>query len=1217
MDKHTLLELGQEILQSKDQVNASKMQQLNQKLMNGRLNLAFCGHFSAGKSTLINKLCGYPLLPSSPIPTSANVVTILNGDAQGIVYRRSEEGLVKQKVDLDELDQYCKNGEMIDSVEICYPIPLLGNEAALLDTPGIDSTDQAHMMATESALHLADVVFYVMDYNHVQSEMNFTFVKRLKEWDKPVYLIVNQIDKHREEELSFEIYKQGVEEAFLNWGIPFDGIVYLSLKVPSHPHHEWGKLQWLVKELLTRRTSLTQWNVKYSAKQIIHNHANWIRETNEDERRRLQQELDGQRSEKAILEYEHATTERTKLLAMPEQQAAKWLKSCEKILDNANITPASTRDLAQAYLESRKPGFKVGWFGGAVKTAQEVDRRLQAFHASYSEELRTHVIWHLISEWKREAELHGLQPSILESTIVSMNNGIQLDWLANQVSTGAVVSGEYTLNYTKQVAADTKIRYRRFCLEAIDTLRNALQCRVNEEVQQLDQQLEKLSRELEAYLQLQALDQRERNQEEALLQKIGDAKEWAQHKPSLPDLHLYRINQSPDTEENVSLSDEWRQQSERSALATLVSYNESDSYILNKSDDSTNDMRERSLNMVKRLTDGANLLKGLPGLQSITATLEDRAQKLLSNRFTVALFGAFSAGKSSFANALIGERLLPVSPNPTTAAINTIVPPTLEYPHATAIVRMKEEQALRDEVRHSLSLLGIQGIELENLTKWLDTMKPEHVVTSGKPHFTFLQAVGRGWQQMLPSFGQELVIGLDRFSTFVADEAYSCFVQSIELHYQHPLADQGVVLVDTPGADSINARHTGVAFNYLKNADAILFVTYYNHAFSQADREFLMQLGRVKDALEMDKMFFIVNAADLASSVNELEEVCKHVETNLIQHGIRQPRLYPVSSQLAVDAKVHHDPNRLIESGFSSFEQAFRQFAFTELGGLALHAAQMELNQAIQLLEDFRYEAESGEDVRKQKLSKLVEDEQSVKSTLNKQSDADGLQIVDREVRELLYYVKQRIGYRFGEWYNYSFNPSSLREDGRDIKASLRACWTQLCSLLSVALSQEVLATTLLLDKKTWEVATKHFNKQADEIGQLWNGFLTEAPRFPNSITPEIDEDVHIPLIDVKRLYVHFKNGKSFFEGEGKANLRLELTPLLELAVSNYVDLQLGYLLSHYSAYFDKCLRANHVNLQRITEDHIIRRRSALEQQIDLSELNRIYRTLRDLTLVE
>ena len=43
--------------------------------------------------------------------------------------------------------------------------------------------------------------------------------------------------------------------------------------------------------------------------------------------------------------------------------------------------------------------------------------------------------------------------------------------------------------------------------------------------------------------------------------------------------------------------------------------------------------------------------------------------------------------------------------------------------------------------------------------------------------------------------------------------------------------------------------------------------------FSRADREFLIQLGRVKDTFALDKMFFLINAADLAESEEELEMV--------------------------------------------------------------------------------------------------------------------------------------------------------------------------------------------------------------------------------------------------------------------------------------------------------------------------------------------------------
>ncbi len=38
-----------------------------------------------------------------------------------------------------------------------------------------------------------------MDYNHVQSETNLTFLKQLSDEKKPLYLIINQIDKHDEQ----------------------------------------------------------------------------------------------------------------------------------------------------------------------------------------------------------------------------------------------------------------------------------------------------------------------------------------------------------------------------------------------------------------------------------------------------------------------------------------------------------------------------------------------------------------------------------------------------------------------------------------------------------------------------------------------------------------------------------------------------------------------------------------------------------------------------------------------------------------------------------------------------------------------------------------------------------------------------------------------------------------------------------------------------------
>ena len=67
---------------------------------------------------------------------------------------------------------------------------------------------------------------------------------------------------------------------------------------------------------------------------------------------------------------------------------------------------------------------------------------------------------------------------------------------------------------------------------------------------------------------------------------------------------------------------------------------------------------------------------------------------------------------------------------------------------------------------------------------------------------------------------------------------------------------------------------------------------------------FLIQLGRVKDTFALDKMFFMVNAIDLANDEEEMHGVLDYVEEQLIAFGIRNPHLYPVSSMQALKEKM-------------------------------------------------------------------------------------------------------------------------------------------------------------------------------------------------------------------------------------------------------------------------------------------------------------------------
>ena len=62
-----------------DTRNMHRISNLAQKLYSSTYDIAFAGHFSAGKSLLINSFLGDNILPSSPIPTSANLVKIHKG----------------------------------------------------------------------------------------------------------------------------------------------------------------------------------------------------------------------------------------------------------------------------------------------------------------------------------------------------------------------------------------------------------------------------------------------------------------------------------------------------------------------------------------------------------------------------------------------------------------------------------------------------------------------------------------------------------------------------------------------------------------------------------------------------------------------------------------------------------------------------------------------------------------------------------------------------------------------------------------------------------------------------------------------------------------------------------------------------------------------------------------------------------------------------------
>lgn len=1205
------LEPIKNVLQAEgDFAGTLKLEQLQQKIDQEQFTMAFCGHFSAGKSSLINRLCGKKILPSSPIPTSANIVAIRNGQPRAVITKMPDvSGAPKEllNVPLGDLEAYCKNGTDFESVELFDELPFLGTKGCLLDTPGVDSTDEGHRMSTESALHLADVVFYVMDYNHVQSEINFTFAKQLADWGKPLYLVVNQIDKHRERELPFETYRKSVEQAFAHWNLKPAGIIYLSLKQPDHPQDEWFKLNWLIGELIKKGDRLCRYSVECSTAQVMEEHLRWNSQKLEPQRQQYIDEMGGTEQAELLADSLHRLEEeQLQVQSRVIEVQERFKRDLNTLLDNANIIPAETRDRAHLYLESQKPGFKVGFLFSGGKTAAEQERRLESLHTHFMEQLKVQIDWHLgdlLRNLAEQADVPEVEWSLSANDISAAVTPV---WLASQVNANAGFTNEYTMNYSKQISAEVKALYRKQALTLADRLLERLAALCDAKAAQLGEQHAQLLARSAALAALRRLEHSELARAERLRELLHAARSAADTSGLLPDVSQAAPRRGEDggaPAPAISAAGGPAQPPAAAAvpLARPAAGAPAPAFAAAR-------VREAGRAAAERLRRAEALLAPYPAMKSLGAGLARKAERLGESRFTIALFGAFSAGKSSFANALIGEDVLPVSPNPTTAAINQMMAPTPEFPHGTAQIVMKTYDAMWEDIRFSLSMLGTPLSDPSRMLETIRSLKPEQVQPAGRPHYSFLKAVAKGWAAAEKLLGQQFRVEMEEYRAYVAEESKSCFVQVIHLYYNCPLTEQGVILVDTPGADSINARHTGVSFNYIKNADAILFVTYYNHAFSQADRQFLQQLGRVKDAFELDKMFFIVNAADLASSQEELEGVLSYVETNLLEYGIRFPRLYPVSSINALDAKLQQDQAALDASGLPAFEQQFIRFTMEELGQMAIKSGEQDIVRAQNMIRGWIELANSDEAHRQTRLEQLrtsVQNALSYCQELEQVYHADEKRIA-QEVQELLYYVKQRIRFRFGELYNYAFNPGTLRNDGQDLRKALQSCALEMHRLLGLDLSQELLATTLRLEMAVKRMALGHVQSKAEQIASVLAGYESPALVEPTWEGPEVQEQLSSPALDLKTMWSFFKNPKSFFEGEGKGRLKQELEnsygdPLQETVAEHQQTFE-RYYLDRYK----EVLSTYAEQLRESVREQSEGQQASLSQQNDVQKLRQL-----------
>ncbi|PIC63188.1 GTPase [Sporosarcina sp. P13] len=1183
---------GQIFLTNEDDERKGKTALLANKIIDKEYTIAFAGHFSAGKSSTINALTGDDLLPSSPIPTSANIVKVHKADEDYAIIHRVDGTAVKFSGHgfSEGVKAFSKDGAAVSLVEIGHTESKLPVGITVMDTPGVDSTDDAHRLSTESSLHLADLVFYTMDYNHVQSEMNFRFTKELMRYNGNVYLIINQIDKHRDSELSFDSFKKSVEDSFKLWGVEPKGIFYTSLKQLDHPHNDFEKVKEIVDGSIEHREENFEQNIEQSLLKLKDEHIKFLQQQVEDVKENYSEIVnDSEWEQFEELNSDLKEAKKRMELITGDEFYVNFEKERNELLSNAGLAPFETRELLKDHLEAKSPKFKVGLLFGAKKTAEERERRRQKLDENISGLAHTQIEIYLKALMKQSLKQAGILTDDRSLAIDAMDLTLPFDQVDEHLHVQEVITGETILNYAEQMKRAIHLVYKaktdRWKQEMSVIAKNA----GGEQSGPLSETISVLQEKVDAIKEMK---------------KWQDRMQWVDKEIANPS--------APTRSGRDKLQALWEQPKQIETIDYVVKAEEQQEVIQEEVQEEEAEVQfvdsEKAIVHAQYI---AESVETIPGFAETASYLMTKASRLKGQEFTVALFGAFSAGKSSFSNALIGEKVLPVSPNPTTAAINRIRPVSNVHLHNTADIHLKDEATMTEDVGLSFEALGIRITSLEDaFAKTEEALKQPLEDENLHIHKSFIQAFQTGYPIYTPALGTTLTVEREEFTKFVAQEERSCFVDSIDFFYDCPLTRHGITLVDTPGADSINARHTDVAFEYIRNADAILFVTYYNHAFARADREFLIQLGRVKDAFELDKMFFIVNAIDLASNDEEAEEVKGFVAGELQKFGIRNPRVHGISSLQALEGKVKQQPNPLMVD----FEERFYAFLEHDLRAQVVQALEEETTKTIDRLAALIDRTIQNRSRKAERLEELAAAEQALKERFEKSASEILVKATHDELSELVYYILQRVFLRFGDFFKEGYSPSTFAKNSSD--RALKIALSETVIMVGFDLTQELKVTNLRILNYMKKQLLERQRLEVRALADI-DSSIVPSPYEPN------DQDMLSFEIPYENPDVYssvnksFKNQKSFFERGDRDVLKAKLEEVLKGDASSYLGDQKERIEKWADLWIDNEAEALRAHLLQESLVQIGSERTLLDGSEQLEQWQSIYKNIRLEELVQ
>ncbi len=331
----------------------------------------------------------------------------------------------------------------------------------------------------------------------------------------------------------------------------------------------------------------------------------------------------------------------------------------------------------------------------------------------------------------------------------------------------------------------------------------------------------------------------------------------------------------------------------------------------------------------RRLSGGVSALHAWLQEQDLTdAQVDLRVQQLLErlhqDKLVVAFVAEFSRGKSELINAIFfadfGQRLLPSS-----AGRTTMCPTELLYDGSRppSIRLLPIETRLKDA-----TVAEFKNYADEWVTFQLDLASAEKMGEA----LSRVSQVKRVPVDLARKYGlygdgeDDILAALEYGDEGNVD--IPCWRHAI-INFPHPLLQQGLVILDTPGLNAIGTEPE-LTLNLLPNAHAVLFILSADAGVTKTDLEVWNQHLAGDDPATKSGRIVILNKIDGLwdgiKSDGEIDaEISRQIRSSAQMLGIAASQVFAASAQKALLAKVNGDDALLARSRLPALEASLSQ----------------------------------------------------------------------------------------------------------------------------------------------------------------------------------------------------------------------------------------------------------------------------------------------------